>query len=547
MAIGISLLLLAVWPSISIHESLWVDELHSAWVIADRWDEIGHRAALGNQSPLYFCGLKTWANVIGSLVISGKPTEAGLRFSSLLAWIALCALTVRTLFRTTTSRTRLPTLMVVVGWLLLDRIGAFYALELRPYVWVALSSLLVMRFGAKLVENPIQISWIWMLASGLAFYLHYTSIIVIAFSWLGCIIAIAIRWRDFESSGRMQILRAQAFQIILLATLLAPGLFQLATISRKSQQWASFAGDASLMKVVDLLPWFFWTIIPMLVFAAQRSMLIGSIKTRTGSVSDGHLSEVKNATSQPSHNEIIQPKSTSQSLFAWLLQLCLVGYGSLLFVWFLTFSETAPLLHRRYIFGAYPAFLLLGAFWLGRIHDLRLLLLTGALSAALMIWWQGTLTEWQAGRFVAWQRQEDWRRAVAFLNEYRKNNEQIFLAPMLVETAGDKIDPTLDVGYLRYPMTSFYPIQDANSIRLLPNNFDRWETEISQALSNSTDENAWLVARGPWDGSLAIRAGSISDGPETTNPPSTLTEKPQWKTEKRFYGGRVQVWKLEKR
>ena len=32
-------------------ESLWVDELHTAWVVADGWQEVAPRARIGNHSP----------------------------------------------------------------------------------------------------------------------------------------------------------------------------------------------------------------------------------------------------------------------------------------------------------------------------------------------------------------------------------------------------------------------------------------------------------------------------------------------------------------
>jgi hypothetical protein len=61
-----------------------------------------------------------------------------------------------------------------------------------------------------------------------------------------------------------------------------------------------------------------------------------------------------------------------------------------------------------------------------------------------MIWWQGTATEWRAGRWVAWQRQEDWRGSIDFLNSHRRSDEPVFLVSNLIEARGSKIDATID-------------------------------------------------------------------------------------------------------
>jgi hypothetical protein len=47
-------MLLAAWlRGVQMNESLWLDELHTAWTVCDGWGEIPWRAEIGNQSPLY--------------------------------------------------------------------------------------------------------------------------------------------------------------------------------------------------------------------------------------------------------------------------------------------------------------------------------------------------------------------------------------------------------------------------------------------------------------------------------------------------------------
>lgn len=39
---------------VQVHESLWLDQLHTAWTVADAPGEIAPRAAIGTHSPMYF-------------------------------------------------------------------------------------------------------------------------------------------------------------------------------------------------------------------------------------------------------------------------------------------------------------------------------------------------------------------------------------------------------------------------------------------------------------------------------------------------------------
>jgi len=490
--------LLAVWPALSIRESLWVDELHSAWTISGDWNEVTSRAALGNQSPLYFYGLKAWSDTVGIVFDGVLSDETMLRASSLLGWWILCALVFESISRTVPKPAVFATMVVIAIWFWLDRIGAFYAIELRPYIWVAVASFVVMRSGAKIAMLPDQFGFAWLFFSAILFYLHYTSIFVVALSWLACIALIAMRWNGVDVPQRRKIVRFRGAELTVLTVTLIPGLWHLRQMLGKSKQWANFANDLSMSTAVDLLPWLFWVLIPMFAFEVYRAY-------------------------RKEHRELnpfITPLNT-----AWLCQLLVVGVGSLLFVWLLTYSEIAPLWHRRYVMGAYPAIVLLGAFWLGRIRSQRVLIVTGLLSASLLVWWQGTFGEWRAGRIIAWQRYEDWRGAVAILNEKRKPNEPLFLAPMLIETAGSELDPTISASYLRFPLSSVYRVEGLDSIEILPNYYSSWAARIAESSQNGESSTLWIIAR--VDEATILNATSS--------------------VERVFSGGRVQVLKLEKR
>lgn len=459
-------------PSLSIRESLWVDELHSVWVIAGDWSEVKDRAAFGNQSPLYFYGLKAWSIVASVFHSDDFTNEVTLRGSSLLGWVTLCYLMLKTIRRQLRSTTPFSMIGVIVCWLLLDRIGAFYAIELRPYLWVSVLSLLVMLSAAKLAEQPTRFGYVWLFLSAIAFYFHYTSIIVIMFSWLGRIAEMGLRWKRIDVRIRTVIIRLRIGELAILAGLIAPGCWQLKEIFSRSQQWASFAGDSSFEAMMRILPWFSLTIIPMvasLIHARLCQFIQPKIETEGTYISD--------------------PRT------ALAIQFGTVAVGTLTFVWMLTNLEFAPLVHRRYVMGAYPAIVLLGAYWLGRIQSRSTLLLTGFLSTMIMVWCQGTISEWQDGRYVAWQRQEDWRDAIAFLNQHRHPDEPIFLAPLLIETTGTTIDPSISTSYLRFPLMSLYKLDCSDSIHLLPNARSRWVEGIASVCGEKREKPVWIVAR----------------------------------------------------
>src|SRR5437763_344046 len=75
--LGISLVAAALRIQ-PLSESLWLDELHTAWCAVGPLDEVARRAAIGNQSPLYF-----WLEwfIVGIL----GPTELSLRLLSIAA------------------------------------------------------------------------------------------------------------------------------------------------------------------------------------------------------------------------------------------------------------------------------------------------------------------------------------------------------------------------------------------------------------------------------------------------------------------------------
>src|SRR5689334_12265200 len=66
----------------NISESLWLDELHTGWVVKDAWSDVTWRAQIGNQSAVWFYAVKL-------ITTLGGESELTLRLLSLIAGTAL--------------------------------------------------------------------------------------------------------------------------------------------------------------------------------------------------------------------------------------------------------------------------------------------------------------------------------------------------------------------------------------------------------------------------------------------------------------------------
>src|SRR3954447_6651418 len=76
IAIGVSLVAAAL-RALPLGESLWLDELHTAWCAVGPLDEVARRAAIGNQGPPFF-----WLEWLSVHLLG--PSEFSLRW---MCWL----------------------------------------------------------------------------------------------------------------------------------------------------------------------------------------------------------------------------------------------------------------------------------------------------------------------------------------------------------------------------------------------------------------------------------------------------------------------------
>lgn len=117
--------------TIQLNESLWLDELHTAWIVVDGPGTICERAAIGNQGAPWF--FLVWATT----QVAGL-NEIALRLPSVVAGVVLVVLA----FYVARCWTGQWSAGLFVALLVaLDRNCIFYAQEARPYAWVQLIGL----------------------------------------------------------------------------------------------------------------------------------------------------------------------------------------------------------------------------------------------------------------------------------------------------------------------------------------------------------------------------------------------------------------------
>ncbi|HMP78013.1 MAG TPA: hypothetical protein PKD54_01050 [Pirellulaceae bacterium] len=147
VAIGLTIAVGAwVRVLVAVHDPLWLDELHTSWVIIDDWSDVVERAAQGHQTPIYFFVVKLINDLCGH-------TEWNLRVLSVVSGTALMGVAAWLTWRFTASRLSAWLAVLLVA---IDQTSIFYASEARPYALLQLLALLQVGW---LFERVLFVGW----------------------------------------------------------------------------------------------------------------------------------------------------------------------------------------------------------------------------------------------------------------------------------------------------------------------------------------------------------------------------------------------------
>src|SRR5205807_8031978 len=117
---------------VHVHESLWLDELETTWIVADGWASIPARALQWNCPPAYY--YLVWASLKGL-----GANEVAARLTSLLAGVLLIPVAYVVARRVCQSTAAGLLAAVLVAT---DGLCIHYAASARVYSWIQLVSVI---------------------------------------------------------------------------------------------------------------------------------------------------------------------------------------------------------------------------------------------------------------------------------------------------------------------------------------------------------------------------------------------------------------------
>lgn len=357
-------------------ESLWVDELHSAWVVSGTFSELVERSEVGHQTPWYFAGIWAWCQLFGT-------SDWTIRLPSLILSLAGCGVIGLAGYQLTGRWI----VGVVAGCAMaIERNGLFYGTEARGYAAVLFAmtvviwgTLFLMNAGVSSKVSRLRtcaILFALFMASFVATLVHVTAAWSIAA--LGSSAAIVILFRVLQSANETRkpleatspFRREQFRRLILLLVMLGGGsavalALHVPYLSRTWEHrdlWQSFATAKSIEEVGTLWPWLWCFVVPS-VFAMMAP----------------------------------QARKSGKNARHWRMVAVLglaIGSATLL-AWFVASQGWIALWHRRFLIGLLPMVYLLGGLMWGWA-DFR--------------WKQGIETKMRRGRGRLGIRQKESRR-----------------------------------------------------------------------------------------------------------------------------------------
>ena len=539
--IGLILVLSFAVRSIDIGRGLWLDELHTSWVVADDFSDIGSRAVAGNQAPLYFWICKECVAVFGH-------HEWSLRLTSWLAGSCLPLLVWQILRRLTSSH------LIPLSSALLVAIDPYfirYAQEARPYALLQVFGTLqfaafLSRFKSLSVKSELSSSthydhsaaverpvasrlrsrvgqFSFVIFGIVCFYIHYTSLILTASCFLFVLIWIAISGTQWTRK-----LFAMLFDFVWIGLGTLPMLIVLSGIANRKSNWELFVNDDQFD--------------PSIHFQLITYLSIGMASWSTAVLMRRFFaSESTSNTSNSSPNKLTPalPKS-------WFYgSAFLAGFAGPIFLcWFAFKVDLAPLYLSRYFLIGWTNAVLFFGISLAQLRRIPLNWLSSfmvfvALIAAFSssVWQNDLLRSMAKEEKMIMPFESAWREAIEFVNarqdgEDDGSNSIVYLFSNLIEdqmlmargASQSKLKTKFETGsaetigslseldeYCCFPLRGIYLLRNENQIpkpTLLPHRFNHVD---AREMANSS--KIWLIVRGnsPIVSNILIELSALQD------------------------------------
>ncbi|CAK9068213.1 PMT_2 domain-containing protein [Durusdinium trenchii] len=452
--------------TLRIHDlghSLWLDELHTAWVVDGPLSEVAPRARIGNHSPAFFY-------VEWGIMRAFGLSELALRSLSVAASTAVMIVAAWAVWRWTASS--LATI-ATSGLLAVDRLFIFYAQDARPYALLELVALLQL-ISLREVLQKAQRGWrVALVATSVAMlYLHYASALLL----LAEAVFVGVSW--YVSRGRRPVnyhprtAMIDVACVIGLAIPLVPHVLQVAS---QRGNWAEFVPRPALIDFVTLFPLDVWLLYPALVAG-----LVHWWKHEPLPRSPSNLSQ-------------------HRSLIVFLLGVFLI---LLVMAWGLTRIDLARVFLKRYLMIAAVAPIMATAIIGALLRPPRVqvayfvTLVVGLAVSPLQTSAHSVLRNVYLNHSISGHAREDWRAAAEYVRKNRNHAAPVFVRSGFIECTEENLAETKWIPYGTAPLNNLYALADDES-HLIPLTTPRPWDLIPQArqLLMSAGEG-WIVLRG---------------------------------------------------
>lgn len=427
------------------NESLWLDELHTAWSVADELKHVASRAAMGNQPPLYYWGVWLAVQFFGL-------TEPSLRLLSVLAGTALVPASYWCLRQWTNSPAAglLAAAMVAV-----DRTCLFFSQEARPYACVQLVGLAHVAVFHRLLHRPNwRLQGLFCLLTVTLFYLHYTSLLLIGVEAILLIVLYSAR--VMPSCYR---LGGFALNLLLASLCCAPRGVHLVQIAAQKDNWSLFIDqDQPWTRLFRILPAFTYATLPLSLLAVSWVIALS-------------MRYCYDRFCRPPHE---LQKSGGRRLALgerfWLwLSIMVWWFAPLLAAWTLTRTDVARIFHVRYVIVAAIAPALAAALMLDCSPGKYWKLVLGIVMVCFLVWQGGYGYQLARDGRLLGDRVQDWRAACQLLSQRaKKGTSPVFVRSGLIEA--DSLRSNSDrqlADYCLMPVQGIYH-PDIAANRLIP-------------------------------------------------------------------------------
>ncbi len=405
----------------ALSEPVWLDELHTAWCVSESFADVMPRATQGNQSPLFF-----WMQYP---VFQGMGrNELALRILPLLFSTGLLVSIGWIAWQLSGSLTGAWLALTLAA---IDDAFLFYAVEARPYGLVQLVTVWQVYLWIQLLQAKERSGWSsagFVALTVLLFYLHFTTVLLLAVQLAVTLLAVSRRFRQLSPAAKRTSASSveprplpglgEAKNWVLVWSVILggclPGLISLFRIAEYRDAWKSMVvpNQYGLMLLAQAIVYLGAGLLAVLCFRRVR------LENR-------------------------QRWLTVCALLVLVLFPTIGAYAATVF-------QLAPLSSYRFTIASTTLLIVLAGVFCGLIDSQRRRIIVAGVTVLLAVATNPLFEPWLRSGAMPAQRNENWRDAAVTM---RNDFVPVVLCPNLVEDRRLAItgDPTL-LEYFRFPL-----------------------------------------------------------------------------------------------